>query len=126
MSRERALCPSAPCRPGAALIGIVGADGSIGFLDEPLAVTPRLAASLAAHGEPERHVRCAAPCARHACRNWSGRQCDLPARVMADLAASEAAPLPTCAIRDGCTWFRADGPRICHACRFVVTNRPSS
>ena len=119
------LCPSARCEPGATLLGIVGADGRVGYLTPPLAIDATFAAR-AREGDaaPETRFRFAQPCVAGGCHHWTGQACGLIGRVRQVLAEAEtpvAAAPPRCGIRHACRWFAQDGLAACAVCPLVIT-----
>ncbi|MCG6903402.1 MAG: hypothetical protein LJE68_12050 [Rhodobacter sp.] len=117
-------CPSATCEPGAYLLGTLGSDGRIKHLRTPLRVDADFVAKARANGEPESHMRFAAPCQEGKCSHWTGAACGLIDRVMAHLDALEAdiradSP-PPCTIRGSCRWYRQSGVEACLSCDLVV------
>lgn len=120
------LCPSAPATEGAILLGVVGADGAIGYLQPPLTVDADFL-ERAAHGRPaEERFRFSSPCVEASCGYWTGTSCGVIEQVLARQGAHElpqAAALPHCSIRRSCRWFAQSGPRACSACPYVVTRQ---
>ncbi len=92
------LCPSALARPGAALIGVVQADGTVALLGRPLPATAAFLAEARRGREPERRFRFAAPCVEAECRQWTGGRCGVIDRVVGPSAPRRtpgpAAPAP--------------------------------
>lgn len=121
------LCPSARCEEGAHLIGIVGADGVVGYVSPLLQVDSRFAAEAKVGRGPERRFRFAQPCVEGACLNWDGSRCGVIDRaiateVRADIESGDR--LPRCGIRRWCRWFGQAGPAACAACPLVITDTP--
>lgn len=122
---DRELCPSAPCKPGSLLLGVVQSDGAVDFLATPLAVTKRFS-ELAYQGRmPEARFRFSAPCLRDGCSKWEGG-CGVAARASAvpQDARAAARAVADCAIRARCQWHAEFGAAICEACRWLITERP--
>lgn len=124
---KRALCPSAPCREGALLNGIVQSDGSVAFLNPALPVNSEFIQIAKQGREPEKRFRFSAPCAAQRCTNWRSGQCDLIHRICGDLleqgiSVSAESRRNGCDIQEVCVWFKQLGSAACAACRYVITN----
>jgi hypothetical protein len=121
-----ALCPSAPCTPGAVLIGVVGEDGRVANLGTPLPVDAGFLDVARANGPPERRFRFSSHCVEGHCFQWDGRACRLIDRVLGHVTAAGALEmpetLPPCAIRAGCLWWRQRGAAACAVCPLAVTD----
>ncbi len=117
-------CPSAQCAPGAQLLGVQGADGRIKFARTRMSVTAEFVEQARAHGEPEAHMRFAAPCAEGRCSQWTGSVCGLIERVMAHIEDTAPGKRGTavrpCPIRAECRWYSQVGAEACSACDLVV------
>ena len=74
---EALLCPAAVCEPGAVLVGMVGADGRVGYVLPQVPVSERFVAFARTSGAPERRFRFASPCIEGACRHWCDGRCGL-------------------------------------------------
>lgn len=124
MENEPVLCPSSRCQPGALLVGIVLTDGRVAYVSERLEID-RQFVELAQQGRaPETRFRFSTPCARGACRQWTGERCGVIDRLTPLLTATEvsAAALPACSIRSNCRWFGQSGSAACAICPEVVTD----
>lgn len=119
---DELLCPSAPAAVNALVIGVVTADGSVGYVRDLLPVTPQFLRVAGTGSPPERHFRFSSPCQECACAQWAGDSCSLPQRL-AELVPSEnaATGLPRCAIRARCRWFHQSGADACHICPLITT-----
>lgn len=117
------LCPSAqPDMPGASVLGVVGGTAAVpvvGYLEEPLPVTPELLA-MAGPVKPTEVFRFAAPCAGEACRHFDGTDCRLATKVVQHVPAVTQI-LPACTIRSDCRWWLQEGAAACRRCPIVVT-----
>jgi len=128
MSSSRAepqrTCPSAPCEPGATLLGVVNADGSVGYLTPPLQIDDDFVQRAKQGRDPERRFRFANTCVEGGCKQWTGTRCGVIDRALADGVGNDAARagLPHCAIRSTCRWFAQSGADACGACPLVVTD----
>lgn len=126
---RRLLCPSAPCTEGAILVGVVLADGRVAFAAEETRIDAEFVSIARAGRAPEARFRFASPCARGACRQWTGTRCgvidDVLEEVPTELRAS-ATPgvdaLPACSIRAECRWFDQSGADACAVCPVVITD----
>jgi hypothetical protein len=121
--KEELLCPSGRCAVGSQLIGIVGPDGRLGYVDPPLEIDATFIEVSSRGRAPESRFRFAEPCLGHHCEHWTHDQCGLIGRLSAganELALTESSKLPRCGIRRSCRWFRQRGPEACEACPHVV------
>lgn len=115
------LCPSARAEPGAALLGIVGADGRVGILGRPIPIDDDFLATARQGRAPEKRFRFADRCVRSECRQWTNGRCGVIDRVLA-MTGEVDRPLQPCGIRARCRWFAQAGAAACHACPEVVTD----
>ena len=122
-SPSKALCPSSTCSPGAILLGIVQADGSVAFLDHRRVVDDFFV-KLAHEGRtPEKRFRFADTCVKSGCRQWGNGRCGVIDRVLAaNPDYREADELPLCTIRTDCRWHLQWGARACGVCPLIVTD----
>lgn len=122
-SPGRIQCPSArPEMPGSVAFGVVLGSVEqprVAFLDQTVPVTEELLA-LARPVSPTQVFRFAAPCAGKACQHFDGASCRLATRIVEHLP-EETAPLPECAIRPACRWWRQEGEEACRRCPLVAT-----
>jgi len=82
-SPPKALCPSSTCSPGAILLGIVEADGTVAFLDHRRVVDDFFV-KLAHEGRtPEKRFRFADTCVKSGCRQWGNGRCGVIDGVLA-------------------------------------------
>lgn len=117
-------CPSAPCVPGALLLGVVDGDGQVGMLPVPLPVDEAFVAAAHQGRAPESRFRFSLPCAEAKCDNWKGR-CGVADTVVPEAeAAGLAGPPPDCGIRAECRWIAQMGDRACTVCDRVTTMAP--
>ncbi len=118
------LCPSARAEPGAALIGVLGPDGRMGFLKDRLEIDQAFIDQVSADGRPEQRFRFSAPCVEGRCQQWTGDRCGVIGEVQAQLGAPEdpTSALGPCAIRSACRWFDQAGPDACRICPLVITD----
>jgi hypothetical protein len=118
------LCPSAPCAPGALLIGRVVSPTKVAITPFPIKVTQVFMTEVSGQGAPEKHFRFASPCQGKGCQNWKGGQCQVPADVT-PLLDRHAIAVAECGIRDDCRWFGQSGYDACAICTQVTTDRDS-
>jgi len=115
-------CPSAPCREGAQLLGIVRSDGSVALLPSPMEIDERFVCQASKGRRPEKRFRFTSPCAEGACKQWTGDACSIADRIVGFALPVEDAGLPRCAIRESCRWYVQVGGDACKACRYVITD----
>lgn len=129
MSAEKqVLCPSAPCREGAVLLGIVLPNGEVALAKRPPQVDGAFARSANAAGGPEARFRFASTCAQRGCSQWAGSRCGLIDRLASnpDVAGGDEGTLRPCPIRGHCRWYTQNGERACSVCTRVVTAERSA
>lgn len=122
-------CPSAPCAPGATLLGMIGADGELAYLRTPMQIDQSFVATAHASGPPEARMRFASPCQEGKCAQWTGEGCGVVRKVLAAVEAQGGLPetdLQPCVIRAGCRWFSERGATACNACKYVVTDQQTA
>ncbi|HEU5062244.1 MAG TPA: hypothetical protein VFT79_03700 [Solirubrobacterales bacterium] len=124
--REDLLCPSAPCEPGALLLGLVGGDGRVGYVRPALEVDEDFVAKALAGRAPEKRFRFAQPCRESGCHFWSEGRCGVADAAAESEEADGEGSLPACAIRPRCRWFAQAGASACRGCPTVVTDISSS
>ena len=116
------LCPSARCEEGAVLLGIVGSDGRIAYLNPRVEIDAAFVEKAHEGRSPEKRFRFASKCVEERCHYWTGSECGVIHRVLEDAPPPTAEDLPRCSIRSDCRWFAQAGADACHACPLVVTN----
>jgi hypothetical protein len=115
-----ALCPSTRAEPGAALLGIVGADGRVSYLKDRLEIDQ---AFLDEAGPlPEQRFRFSGLCVEHHCKQWDGCKCTVIENAAATIAPDADTSLRPCSIRPACRWFDQRGGEACRVCVFVITD----
>ena len=132
MTERELCCPSADAQPGALVIGMRRADGTIGYLRDRLEATPDFVDAIRAAGTADTQFRFAGPCARSGCGHWrdddtaadagaDAGHCGLIGRLR-DVVPGEllADTLPRCTIRASCRWFAQDGAAACRVCPLVT------
>jgi len=116
------LCPSAPASEGAIVLGVVRADGSVGYLRDRLTATASFVSRTRSERAPEERFRFSSPCRERACLQWADGGCSLPDRLSELVSDQEGADaLPRCSIRRQCRWFHQQGAAACRICPLVVT-----
>lgn len=119
-------CPSGRCEEGAVLLGIVGSNGVVGYVQPALPISGEFVEEARQRGEPERRFRFAQPCLEGGCRQWTKNRCGVIDRVLAAKDAADdttdIAGLPECSIRPSCRWFAQAGPSACAVCPLVITD----
>lgn len=123
------LCPSAPATEGAQVIGLMGADGVLGYLGTPMTATREFIDLASRRGEPTERIRFSSPCQEAACLHWRDERCGLSEQLVArnDAAGPVVADddrLPACAIRARCRWFAQEGVQACRVCPIVTRQVP--
>jgi hypothetical protein len=126
-----ATCPSAPARPGAVLLGILGPNGRVVYTPGGPRATAGLLGDVARtmKGPVETRYRFAGPCVTNGCAYWDGR-CRAIDAAHADLDATTAGEagfkLPECGIRETCRWWAQEGQQACRVCIYVATASPTA
>jgi hypothetical protein len=119
------LCPSGRCVDGAILLGVVDADGVVGYITPQLVVDQDFVERAHAGRAPQQRFRFSEPCQQSACLQWAGGRCTLIDRALAverSPGVDEAqASLPKCSIRARCRWFAQRGREACKICPLVIT-----
>lgn len=119
-SQDPALCPSAACKAGATLVGVVRSDGRVGYVTTPITVDETFVTTANNSGRaPEERFRFASSCATAACAHWHGR-CGVVEHAVVVLEPDALAVLPRCSIRRQCRWFRERGRDACAVCPLIV------
>lgn len=120
----RQTCPSGRCREGATLLGILGADGALGYVTPRITVDAAFVAGARRGRQPEARFRFAEPCVEHECAHWSDNHCGLIYQILDSPAVArvtrEATSLPECVIRESCRWFAQANAAACAVCPHVV------
>lgn len=116
------MCPSGQPEPGALLIGVRAADGTVRYLRDRLPVDAAFLARLGPAGNETTRYRFSSPCREHVCAQWSDGRCSLPEALAA--VVTPLADLPHCAIRRSCRWFAQSGPTACGVCPLISTRAP--
>lgn len=128
MAETALLCPSWRCEPGASVIGIVLADGSVAFSKESIVIDAAFVDAARQGRSPEKRFRFSSTCKRAACVQWGNDRCGLIDRVLTEENHPSAGPadsfeLPDCSIRPRCRWYSQSGSSACAACPEIITDR---
>jgi hypothetical protein len=134
-------CPSALCEEDALLLGVVGPDGTVAYVQPPTRISADFVAQAQARGHPERWFRFSTACREAACHQWTGTGCgvidlvigarpedppaakpDPPAVKPGAPAAKPSAGLPACGIRRTCRWFAQRGAAACAVCPQIIAD----
>ena len=120
---EPLMCPSAPCKEGAVLLGVVGSDGRVGYLKQRVHVDSDFVRIAREGRSPEKRFRFSLPCVQSGCGQWKEGRCGVPDKVLPQTRAPELhEKLPACTIRPECRWFAQEGASACVGCSEVVTD----
>jgi hypothetical protein len=119
---QRVLCPSALCREGAVLLGIVDSYGNVGYINPAPTIGREFVEEAHEQGRaPEHRFRFAAPCLETACAHWAGTRCGVIDQAMSVPETTHPIidptdSLPRCAVRRECRWFAQAGSAACSVC----------
>ena len=121
------LCPSARCEEGAILVGIVGEDGVIGYVNPQVTIGSDFVHRARKGRTPEKRFRFSQPCIESDCQQWTGCRCGVIDRVLkaveeANVLDASSEALPKCSIRSQCRWFAQVGRKACTVCPLVITD----
>ena len=122
---RRLTCPSARCEPGATLLGVVEADGTVGYITPRLTVDEAFVEQASRGRAPEKRFRFAGACVESGCAQWTGSRCGVIDRVLEGGLLDDGANaqgLPHCSIRSSCRWFAQSGAEACGVCPLVITD----
>jgi len=127
MSRSKdtpILCPSGMCETGNRLLGIVGRDGKVSFLREPIVLDEAFVSSAHQGRAPEKRFRFATPCLESGCKQWKDSRCSIVDEVVSVLGTDHPNhnDLPNCGIRRTCRWYKQSGVSACAVCPEVITD----
>jgi hypothetical protein len=118
------LCPSYRCEKDASLIGVIGPEGKVNFLNAKLEVSEEFI-SIASKGRtPEKRFRFSGKCTEHSCMHWKDDHCGLIDKLIENLANNIATPskIPACPIRSDCRWYRQHNAKACSVCPYIITD----
>jgi hypothetical protein len=126
VSQGPLTCPSSRCEPGAILLGIVLPGGRLAYAADRVVIDEEFVAIAKQGRSPEARFRFSSPCARGACRQWTGSGCGVIDAVLSHATAAPSdMPLPMCSIRPSCRWFAQSGAEACAVCPYVITDAGS-
>lgn len=115
---EESLCPSAPCRPGALLLGVVSRDGKLLRSNPAVSIDTNFCMSASVFEDPAKRFRFASTCLKQECSNWESG-CKIAKGLMSlDCSSGD---IPKCSIRPECRWYKEAGTSVCKRCNLVVT-----
>jgi hypothetical protein len=122
MGTDTILCPSAPCKEGAILLGIVDQEGYVNLAKEKFHITSDFVKVANQGSTPESRFRFADKCQNKQCKQWLNGQCGV-ASLAIDLfkSTSDANNIQACSIRNECRWFLQSGLNACAVCPHVIT-----
>ena len=116
-------CPSARCKTGSNLLGIVERTGRVTFLNQKTVVTKEFVQIAQRGRAPEKRFRFSNACITSACRQWTGEKCGVIEQVLRIIPPDQRCmELPECTIRPNCRWFQQHGATACSVCPFVITD----
>lgn len=122
MGKRDYRCPSAQCKEGAELLGVVQRDGTIGYLGGRTVIDSAFVQLATKVGKPEQRLRFSDRCVEGKCKQWTGTQCGVINNVIAELKPlRQLRTLPKCSIRSECRWYSQAGADACAVCPLVVT-----
>lgn len=124
------LCPSSRAERGAILLGIVGAEGKIGYLTPEMRIGAEFLEVADQGRTPEKRFRFAGPCVEAGCAQWTGTRCgvidaaldEIGPCVSTNQAETSERSLPKCSIRARCRWFAQQGRNACAVCPLIITD----
>lgn len=119
MMTERSLkCPSAICKPGAQLLGVV-TDGVLDFEVSLPVVDDEFIAGVSNRRDIDKSMRFTSTCIRSNCEKWIDDKCAL-VDILFTFLQPVGESLPECGIRDTCRWFYQASERACRVCPLVI------
>jgi hypothetical protein len=126
---EDNLCPSGRCIDGAILLGVVDAEGTVGYVSPQLVIDQGFVERANRGRSPGQRFRFAEACQELACLQWADGRCTLIDRALTVERPAggddTVAALPKCSIRGRCRWFAQRGRKACEVCPLVIT-RPEA
>jgi len=122
MKAETLRCPSASCKVGSELLGIVQADGTISYLPQRPVVEEQFVQIASEGRSPEKRFRFSNECAESKCRQWAGTRFGVIDTVVKLLPHKAIHSPPKCGIRAECRWFSQVGVSACSVCPVVITD----
>jgi hypothetical protein len=123
MTSNEVACPSATCKEGANLLGIIQPDGRVSFLNQKLNINEEFVQIAHRGRSPEKRFRFSNNCIKSSCKQWTGDRCGVIDRILDEVGIIEEPPeLPECSIRSECRWYNQCGGKACAICPEVITN----
>jgi hypothetical protein len=119
---QNKTCPSSLGQVGSNLLGVVNANGTVGFFTDPVEVTPEFIEDAGDFDNLERRFRFSNKCVQSGCKQWTGTECGVIKAVLALDSIPAGKKLPDCSIRTNCRWYFQEGASACNGCRYVITN----
>ena len=119
---QNKTCPSSLGQVGSNLLGVVNANGTVGFFTDPVEVTQEFIDDAGDFDNLERRFRFSNKCVQSGCKQWTGTECGVIKAVLALDSIPAKKDLPACNIRSTCRWFSQEGAVACNGCRYVITN----
>ena len=121
------LCPSAPAKPGAILLGLVTPASKVAYLTPEMRIDEEFVDVASKGRRPEKRFRFAGDCVEGGCAQWTGSRCGVIDAALTDARSatisSEEPSLPKCSIRSRCRWFSQRGRDACSVCPLIITDR---
>jgi len=123
VNNENILCPSAQCKDGSVLLGIVRKDGHISFVNEKVIIDEEFVKISNLGRRPEKRFRFADHCIKSGCKYWLKDRCMVIDNII-DIFATDvkSSDLPDCSIRSQCRWFKQHGNKACTVCPEIITD----
>lgn len=118
---DNKTCPSSMGQVGANILGMVNANGTVGFFKDPVEVTQEFIDDAGGTHNLETRFRFSNQCVQSGCRQWTGKECGVIKAVLALDSIPAKKDLPQCSIRSNCRWYFQEGPTACNGCRYVIT-----
>ncbi len=122
---DKKLCPSAALDEDAYLLGLVGADHRVRYVENPIRIGAEFVSNAERGNDAETRFRFAAPCVKCDCAQWKNNQCNVAKiAVEAMRVPTEKEAAPKCGIRSQCRWYAQESVKACYVCSKVVTHMP--
>jgi hypothetical protein len=123
MNKKLKSCPSSTADAGTVLLGVVNANGTVGYFSNKTEVTEELLEVIHKTGDAEKHFRFSGNCVESGCRQWDKGNCSVIKNIMhANDDLELEAQLPNCSIRSSCRWYYQEGAKACSFCPYIITN----
>jgi len=124
-NKNKILCPSSTCKPGAILLGIVLPNGKVAVSSTEYIIEKDFVEKAKAGRLPEDRFRFSSPCISSKCGNWENSKCRLIGKLKEEVDESvgkkpQDYDFPDCAIQKQCRWFLQNGKDACYYCEFLV------